>query len=112
VNLSQTSAEADQFHHFLLFMQPSIKLLRRRLGRVSRDHELPFADARDRTARRPKRLEAEHGTCESFHCPMILFYDVTRILQKLSYQSYFSPTPSLTTVRPLLFSPDLEGGEE
>ena len=36
--------------------------------------------AHDRTARRPKGLEAEHRVREAFHRPMVLFYEVVEIL--------------------------------
>ena len=37
--------------------------------------------AGDRTARRPKGFEAEHGTCQPFHCPMILLHEVIEIFR-------------------------------
>ena len=49
-------------------------------------HQLPLAKrmhdfhARDRTARRPKRLEAQHRACDPFHRPMVLFHNVVEIL--------------------------------
>ena len=33
----------------------------------------------NRTAGRPKRLEAQHGTRQSFHCAMVLLHDVIHI---------------------------------
>ena len=35
--------------------------------------------AGDRTAGRPKGLEAEHGTREPFYCSMVLLHDVIKI---------------------------------
>src|SRR5215831_3208197 len=63
-----------------------IELLCWRLGSVPLGCQLPLANgmhdfyARDRTARRPKRLEAQHRACDPFHRPMVLFYDVVEIL--------------------------------
>jgi len=37
-------------------------------------------NASNRTARRPKRLETEHGTSDSFHRSMVLLYKVIEIL--------------------------------
>ena len=37
--------------------------------------------ASDRTAGRLKGLEAEHRTCEPFHCSMILLHDVIEIFR-------------------------------
>lgn len=37
--------------------------------------------ARDRTAGRPKRLEAQHRTCEPLHCPVVLLYEVIEIFR-------------------------------
>src|SRR5262249_18164835 len=76
----------SKFVTFSYFCSQSIRLLRCRWGHVARGQELPLADrmhdfdARDRTACCPKGLEAEQGTCEAFHCPMVLFHDVMKIL--------------------------------
>src|SRR3954449_3673033 len=57
-----------------------------RLCRVPWGCELPLANGvhdfhtRNRTARRPKGLEAQHGTCDPFHGSMILLHDIIEIL--------------------------------
>ena len=54
---------------------------------MSRGHQLPLANGMpdfytgDRTARRPKGFEAEHGTCQPFHCPMVLLHEVIEIFR-------------------------------
>jgi len=64
----------------------SIKLLGWCLVYVLWSRQLPFANrvhhfhACNRTPRRPKRLEAQRGTSEPFHCSMILLHDIVEIL--------------------------------
>jgi hypothetical protein len=78
--------KASKIITFCYLRSQGIKLLRWRLGYVPCGHPLPLAKgvhdfhARDRTARRPKRLETEHGTNESFHRSMVLLYDIIEIL--------------------------------
>ena len=62
-----------------------IELFRWRLERVVGDRQLSFVNgvhhfnASDHTARAPKGLEAEHGTCEPFHCSMVLLDDIIEV---------------------------------
>src|SRR5262245_35246737 len=62
-----------------------IELLRWSLGHSSGAEQLPLANrvhhfyASDRTASRPKRLEAQHGTSKPFHCPMVLLHKIIEI---------------------------------
>ena len=62
-----------------------VKLFRRRMGRMPHTCQLAFANrvhnfnAGNRTARRPKGLEAQHRVSEPFHCPMVLFHEVVQI---------------------------------
>src|SRR4051794_30172019 len=71
---------------FCYLRSQGIELLRWRLEHVSRGHQLPLTKgvhdfhASDRTARGPKRLEAEHRTSESFHRSMVLLHDIIEIL--------------------------------
>src|SRR5918999_1208848 len=64
----------------------SIKLLCWCFARVLWSRQLPFAkgmhdfNPRDRTARCPEGLEAEHGTRQPFHGSMILLHDIIEIL--------------------------------
>ena len=64
-----------------------IELLHRRLRRFACGPELPLANrmhdfhAGNRTAGRPKGLEAEHGTRQPFHGPMVLFHEVIGFCQ-------------------------------
>ena len=57
-----------------------IELLRWSLGPSSGTEQLPFANrmhdfnTRNRTTRRPKRFEAEHGTREAFDRSMVLLH--------------------------------------
>ena len=63
-----------------------LKLLRRCLGRVLWSRQLSFANgmhhfkAGNRTARRPKRLKAQHRVSEPFHGSMILLHHIIEIL--------------------------------
>ncbi len=63
----------------------SVKLFRWRMGCRPGAWQLAFANRvhnfhpSDRTARRPKGLEALHRGSEPFHCPMILFHNVIKI---------------------------------
>src|SRR5712691_7019056 len=78
--------ETSEIITFCYLRSQGIKLLRWRLCYVPWGCELSLANgmhdfhARDRTARRPKRLEAQHRTCEPFHRPMVLFHNVVEIL--------------------------------
>ena len=64
----------------------SIELLCWRLGCGACGRQLPFANRvhhfhpRNRTARRPKGLESEHGAHEPFHGAMVLLNDIIQIL--------------------------------
>ena len=87
VILSQSLDEDEQIITFCDLCSQGIELLCRRLWRVLCSQQLPFANgmhdfyAGDRTARRPKRLEAEHRTREPFHCSMILLHDIIEIFR-------------------------------
>src|SRR5262245_50304659 len=78
--------KTSEFGTYCDLRSQGIELPRWRLCRVPGGCELPLANgvhdlnARNRTARRPKRLEAEHRACDPFHRPMVLFHNVIEIL--------------------------------
>ena len=70
---------------FCYLCSQGIELLCRLSRSIPSRRQLPLANgvhdfhARERTARRPQRLEAEHGTSESFHPSMVLLHDIIEI---------------------------------
>ena len=77
--------EASEIITLYYLRSQSIKLLRWRLTRVLWSRQLPFAkgmhdfNPRNRTARRPKGLAAQHRVSEPFHGSMILLHEVVEI---------------------------------
>ncbi len=65
----------------------SIKLLRRRLGRIPGGPQLSFTNRMhdfnpgDGTTHRPKRLEAEHGMRNAFDRSVILCHEIIQIFR-------------------------------